>query len=289
MKTAIIVDSTAYIEESPYKERTDIFELGLETRFSDGTKFLDVADPEVQDEFYKKLKMSEELPKTSQPAPGKYKELLDQIIAEGYENVLCVHLSQTFSGTYQTAKMITEEYEDQLNAHVVDSKGISAAIVALVGQAIEMLEANVPFEEVCEKTDWSAANSTIYGSVADLNNLVKGGRMNSTIAKIGTALKIRPLVRVGADGDISLVEKTRTDKKVNKRMAEFAAEDYKNNDGLILGFAHANDAERLEGMVSSVLEALPESKYHTGTMGPVIGTHTGSGTIGMVTIPKATY
>lgn len=289
MKTAIIIDSTAYANES-IRNHPDIYELFLTTTFEDGTQFLDSSDVEEQKEFYDKLCASDNLPKTSQPAPGKYIELIEEIIEKGYDQLLCIHLSQTFSGTYQTAKMLTNEYKNQINAHVIDSKGVSLIIGALVEQALDMIEKDLPFETICEKTEWSAKHATIYLTVSDLDNLAKSGRANKAVAKIGGLLKIRPLLCVNGQGEVELLEKIRTDKKVNRRLSEIALEDYnKFPNGMMLKFAHAVDIEKLQDMIDVVHETLPELEYEIGTLGPVIGTHAGVGTIGMGTIPIADY
>ena len=289
MKTAIIIDSTAYANET-IRNHPDVYELFLTATFEDGTHFLDSSDIAVQEEFYIKLQESEQLPKTSQPAPGKYIELIEDIIEKGYDQLLCIHLSQTFSGTYQTAKMLASEYEDQIEICVVDSKGVSLVMGALVEQALDMIKKDVPFDEICKNTQWSAKHGTIYLTVSDLDNLVKGGRLNGAAAKLGDMLKIRPLLYVDADGKVEVLEKIRTDKKVNRRLAEIAVKDAESfPNGMILKFAHAVDEERLRVAIDCVHEKLPELEYEIGTLGPVIGTHTGTGTIGMGTIPRAKY
>src|SRR5699024_4684829 len=289
MKTAIIIDSTAYANEA-IRNHPDIYELFLTTTFEDGTQFVDSSDIKVQKEFYEKLQSSNHLPKTSQPAPGEYIKLIEEIIEKGYDQLLCIHLSQTFSGTYQTAKMLTDEYKDQINAHVIDSKGVSLIIGGLVEQALDMIEKDLPFKEICEKTEWSAKRATIYLTVSDLDNLAKSGRANKAVAKIGGLLKIRPLLCVNGKGEVELLEKIRTDKKVNRRLSEIALEDYnKSPNGMILKFAHAVDMEKLQDMIDIVHESLPDLEYEVGTLGPVIGTHAGAGTVGMGTIPIADY
>lgn len=289
MKTAIIIDSTAYANET-IKNHPDVYELFLTATFEDGTHFLDSSEIAVQEDFFEKLKESDQLPKTSQPSPGDYVALIEEIIEKGYDQLLCIHLSQTFSGTYQTAKMLTSEFEDQINIHVIDSKGVSLVIGALVEQALDMIEKGVPFEDICQKTEWSAKHGTIYLTVSDLDNLVKGGRLNIASAKIGGLLKIRPLLYVDAEGEVKVLEKIRTDKKVNRRLTEIAVEDEeKYPNGIILKFAHALNEDRLKVAIADVHERLPHLEYEIGTLGPVIGTHTGAGTIGMGTIPKADY
>lgn len=289
MKTAIIVDSTAYLDED-LRNHPDIYELILTTTFADGIEFPDSSDPEIQTRFYEKLKSEDELPKTSQPAPGAYVELIEKIIEKEYDQLLCIHLSQTFSGTYQTAKMLTSEYSDQLKIHVIDSKGASEVIGGIVEQGLEMIEKGLEFEDICEKLEWVAQNSTIYLTVADLYNLEKGGRLNMTAARLGSLVKVRPLLYVDEVGEVEVLDKIRTDKKVNRRLAQIASEDAKKYpNGMMLRFAHAVDEERLNETIKVVSEGVPDLEYKVGTLGPVIGTHTGTGTVGMGTIAIADY
>ena len=289
MKTAIIIDSTAYASQE-ILEHSDIYVLELSTTFADGTIIPDSSDLAIQERFYTKLKNGKDLPTTSQPSPGKYVEIVEDIIKKGYEQVLCIHLSQTFSGTYQTAKMIVNEYSDKIDACVVDSKGVSEVIGAIVEQALDMLENGLELSEICEKLEWVAKHSTIYLTVSDLYNLEKGGRVNMATARIGSLLKVRPLLYVDAHGEVQVLDKIRTDKKVNRRLAQIAQEDKeKFPNGIMLRFAHAVDEERANETINVVHEAVPHLDYKIGTLGPVIGTHTGMGTVGMGTIPIANY
>lgn len=289
MKTAIIIDSTAYASKEII-DHPDVYELKMTARFEDGAEFIDSSDPVTQEQFYAKLKKSETLPTTSQPAPGKHLELVEEIIGKGYEQLICIHISQPFSGVYQTAKMVTAEYADQIDSVVVDSKGTSLVIEYLVVQALEMLEKGLELQEIAEKLDWVATESTIYLTMDDLENVVKGGRLSPNKAKIGNMLKIKPLLFVDKNGEVQLLDKIRTDKRINRRLAQLAeeaVEAYPN--GIMLGFAHAVDEERMAASIEEVTKAVPNNTYQTATLGPVIGTHTGAGTIGMGTIPIADY
>ncbi len=289
MKTAIIIDSTAYASEEIINH-PDVYELKMIARFADGVEFVDSSDLKIQEEFYSKLQQSKELPKTSQPAPGEYMKLVEDIIKKGYDQLLCIHISQPFSGVYQTAQMVTNEYAEQITARVIDSKGTSLVIEYLVVQALEMLKKGLDIQTIYEKLDWVARESTIYLTVSDLDTVVKGGRLRPSQAKIGNMLKIKPLLFVDEKGEVQLLDKIRTDKRMNRRLAkiaEEAVEEYP--DGVMLGFAHAVDEERMAGTIAEVTKAVPKHTYQTATLGPVIGTHTGAGTIGMGTIPIASY
>ena len=289
MKTAIIIDSTAYASKTLISH-PDVYELNMTVRFEDGAEFIDSSDPTIQEQFYLKLKESETLPTTSQPAPGKYIELVEELIEKGYEQLICIHISQPFSGVYQTAKMVTEEYADQIDAVVIDSKGTSLVIEYLVIQALEMLKKGIELEVIAEKLDWVATESRIYLTMDDLENVVKGGRLSPSKAKIGNMLKIKPLLYVDENGEVQLLDTIRTDKRINRRLAEIAeeaVEEYPN--GIMLGFAHAVDEERMSASIEEVKKVVPNNSYQTASLGPVIGTHTGAGTIGMGTIPIADY
>lgn len=289
MKTAIIIDSTAYASEELISH-PDIYELKFTARFDDGVEFLDSSDPIIQEQFYTKLQMEETLPKTSQPAPGKYMGLIEAIIEKGYDQVLCIHISRPFSGIYQTAQMVTTDYAEQITAKIVDSKGTSLVIEAMVIQALEMLDKGLALQEIYEKLDWVARKSTIYLTVSDLENVVKGGRLRPTQAIIGNMLKIKPLLVVGESGEVQLLDKIRTDKRMNRRLAQIAKEAVtKYPNGIMLGFAHALDKQRMTVAIETVIKAVPNHNPQTATLGPVIGTHTGTGAIGMAIIPIASY
>ena len=153
-----------------------------------------------------------------------------------------------------------------------------------------MLEKNLSFEAICEQLTWVANHSMIYLTASDLNNLVKGGRLNAGAAKIGELLNIKFLLCIRQDGKIQLMERIRTDKRMNRRLAQIAEKsvvDYPN--GVMLGFAHAMDEQRLKTVIEIVTKDQPNQSYLKGTLGPVIVTHTGAGAIGMGVVPTASY
>lgn len=289
MKTAIIIDSTAYACKE-ILNHPDVYEVQFTSTFNDGSEYTDGSDKESLEKFYCKLQESSVLPRTSQPAPGEYIEVMEEIVEKEYDQLLCIHLSAGLSGAYQTAQMIAENYSEAIQIKVIDSKGASVVIEALIIQALEMLEKRLPFEEVCKQLTWVANHSMIYLTVSDLDNLVKGGRLNAGAAKIGDLLNIQPLLCIGQDGKIQLIERIRTNKRMNRRLAQIAKKaiaDYP--DGIMLGFAHAMDEQRLHTAIEAVTKDLPNHPYLEGTLGPVIGTHTGAGAIGMGIVPFVSY
>ena len=289
MKTAFIIDSTAYASKD-ISEHPDVFELQLISRFEDGVEFVDSSDPKIQTDFYEKLKETKTLPITSQPAPGKYIELVEEIIAAGYEQLIAIHISAAFSGAYQTACLVMADYADEIDSIVIDSKGVSLVMEYMVLQAMDMLEEGLSLAEIEEKLNWVARESRVYLTVSDLEYVVAGGRIGPAKAKLGNLLRIKPLLNMDENGEVQLLDKIRTDKRINHRLAEIVEEtvdEYPN--GVMLGFAHAIDNERMSAAIDEVTKVVPDLDYKVATLGPVIGTHTGPGTIGLGTIPIAHY
>lgn len=287
MKTAIIVDSTAYLSDE-FAEHADVYQVNLSVTFSDGTVGPDSRDQAGQLAFYERLVLEKQLPTTSQPIPGDYYDVLDEIVAKGYDVVYCIHLSSGISGTFQTAKMITSDYQDRLTIFCIDSKGASVLMESLVKQALTLSESALTPDQIYDRLLWVAQNARIYLMVEDLNNLVKGGRLSATAALVGGMLKIRPVLMFDAEGKIVVYEKIRTNKRVYQcwlKLAHQAKQDFP--DGIHISFAHSAAYDEIKSVKDVFQTQLPNVKFHISGLGPVVGTHTGAGTKGFCFIPTA--
>lgn len=287
MRTAIIVDSTAYLSGKTALH-PDVYQVNLTVNFNDSSVEFDAQDLTSQKAFYRRLQSERVLPTTSQPTPGDYYKVMDEIVAKGYDTVFCIHMSSAISGTYYTAQMVTSEYSDRLKVFCIDSKAASVVVESLVEQGFSLLEAGLTGEEVQEKLLWVAENSRIYLMVEDLNNLVKGGRLNAAGALVGSLLKIRPVLFFDGDGKIVVFEKVRTNKKVYQRWIELSKEQSELfPDGIQISFAHSDALVETEQVRDLFKKCLPDITYHISGLGSVVGTHTGAGTKGCAIIPIA--
>ena len=246
----------------------------------------DTSDLQLLNEFYTRLKSESQLPTTSQPQPGDYLALLDQLVAAGYDTVYAIHLSSEISGTYQTARMLLSEYEDKLDAYAVDSGSSCMVMEILVKETLGWIDQGLSSEEVGRRLEWSARHSDVYLMVGDLNNLVKGGRLSASSAILGNILQIRPLLHF-EEGKIAVTEKIRTTKKVYRRMVELVAEwQTRYPQGVHVGIGQAGAPEDLKVLDEMMKDAYPSMPLSYTNIGPVIGTHTGDGTKGLGIVPK---
>lgn len=285
-KTAIIVDSTSYLP-TKLKEREDIFQADLIAHFDDGTVIQDSNKPEDIEEFFQRMAKEPNLPKTSQPSTGQYLELVEEIVAKGYDQIIAIHLSSGISGTYQTAVAVLSEFQGQLDIHCVDSKGASVIVESQVEYVLGELEKGTAIEEILRGLDYLIENTKIYLMVENLTNLAKGGRLSSTSAVLGNLLRVRPLLFFNEEGKIVMFEKLRTNKRVYARWVELVNESLeKYPQGVELRFAHNSPAAEMEPIVESFRQQFPDLAIYVNTLGPVIATHTGPGTKAIGIIPK---
>ncbi|MGF3226904.1 DegV family protein [Facklamia sp. P12932] len=286
MKTAIIVDSTAYLNQE-IASQSNIFQVDLSVIFDDGTVFKDSSDIDEQTRFYQYMEKSDRLPKSSQPHPGDYYQLMDQIVEEGFQAVIAIHLSSKISGTLALAQSVLTEYQDRIQSYIIDSKSSCIVIEGLARKALKGLEADKELEDIVAELTWQANHTQTYLMVEELESLVKGGRLNAGFATLGQLLKIRPLLHFDEEGNILLFEKIRTNKKVYARWIQLikeAIESYPQ--GIQLMMTHANAKDECSVVVELIEKELTISDIEINSIGPVIGTHTGKGCIGLAIMPN---
>ena len=111
-KTAYIIDSTATISDT-LRARPDVYEVPLSLIW-DGEVIPDTSDPSALQSFYQRLAESDTLPMTSQPDPTQWTACLDEIVAQGYQQVLMISMAKGLSGTYQTCLLYTSDAADDI-------------------------------------------------------------------------------------------------------------------------------------------------------------------------------
>lgn len=216
---------------------------------------------------------------TSQIATGKVAEIYEEFKAEGYTDVIAVTIAAKLSGTYQGA-VLAKDMVEGINVHVVDSKSVSYGQVYLVLEAIEMIKAGLPAEEIFNKLNELRDKITIYVLVDTLKYLVKNGRLSAASGLIGTLLKIKPLLKIQPDGSLQAYEKIRTTSKARKRLIEIIEEEI---DGkrVRLFLAYTNNKDEAEAIKADLLEKYIGLEVIVVPLTPVVGAHAGPGTIGV--------
>jgi len=188
-KIAIITDTNSGITPEEAKN-SGIYMLKMPF-FVDGKEFFEYGSM-TYDEFFHRMSSGAEI-STSQPSPGALTEMWDKALEEN-DAVVYIPMSSGLSGTYSTAKMLSEDYDGKV--FVVDNKRISVTLRSAVMDAIAMREQGFSAGEIAEKLESDALCASIYIAVNTLEHLKKSGRVTAAGAAIGTLLGIKPVLQI---------------------------------------------------------------------------------------------
>ncbi|GGH76672.1 DegV family protein with EDD domain [Pullulanibacillus pueri] len=238
----------------------------------------------IQD-FYKKVRETENLPTTSQPAIGDFVTLYEKLRDEGYDDVMMITMSSGISGTNQTAHTAAGMVEG-INIHIFDSEIASFPEGLYVIEAGQMISEGKSVDEILERLKaMSSRGLRAYFMVDDLNHLHRGGRLSGAQAFIGSLLKMKPIL-IFSDNSIIPIEKIRTKKKAIQRIKDIFVEDYNPEKPLRVTAISANRDEEAKELAEWVKQSFENVEVDTGFIGPTIGTHVGEGTLALVWYEK---
>jgi len=272
--TAIVVDSTADFPDAP--ERFSNWRVvPLYVRFGDDS-FRDYVDLEPG-AFYERLRTAAETPTTSQPTPGDFLAAYEDLAA--YERILSLHIAGTLSGTVETARAAARLAGDD-RVRVIDSTSASAAI-AMLGLAIQRrLEHGTSDEEVDVVVERFRHEAGLLFTVETFEYLARGGRIGRARAWAGELLHVKPILTID-EGEVLPVKRVRGNRKAFLEFASRFEEDTVDTPDLRVGIAHADAPERAEALAEMVRQRRPAAQLElVTTLGPVLGTHAGPGTVG---------
>ncbi len=273
-KVHIVTDSTAELMKE------DIEKYGIHivplTIIIDGKSYVDGVDIQP-DAFVGMMRGAAELPKSSQPAAGVFKELYDKLGEDGSE-IISLHMTGGMSGTVKSAQAAAEMSDSKVT--VIDSMFISHALSFQLVEAAEMAQQGKTVDEIVGHLNAVRKKTTLFVVVDVLDNLVKGGRIGKGRAMIGSLLNIKPIATL-QDGVYTPVAKARSHKQVVSHLFKVFTEETTGKVIRGVGIAHANGLAMAEPLKKLIEESgVKDVKLTFAT--PVISTHTGEGAIGFM-------
>ena len=279
MHTRIIVDSTADLLQE-YTERVSVVPL---TVHFENEEYIDGVTID-HTTFYEKLIESDVLPTTSQATPDAFMKAYDKVKEAGDEAVV-ITISSKLSGTYQSAHIAAEDYD---NIYIVDSGSGAIGSGILTELALQMLDSGMGAKEIAKKLEEEKKKLVIVALVDTLEYLKKGGRISKTVALAGGVLNIKPVLSV-IDGEINMLGKARGSRMGNNLLVQEIEKaggvDF--DKPVLLGYTGISDALLLKYIEDSkhLWEGnLKEVRY--ATIGSVIGTHAGPGAVAVAFFKK---
>lgn len=272
----IVTDSTAYLPETTVRQH-DIRVVPLYVHF--GEKAFREGVELSNQEFYTRLKEAPELPTTSQPSAGEFHQVFKELLDAGHE-IVTLTISSKLSGTWNSA-MAAKEMLPEGDITVIDSLSTSVGLHLMVETAVEAASAGATRQDIVEKVEAIKESLQIFFVVDTLEYLAKGGRIGNAKAFLGTLLKVKPIL-VLQDGAIEPLEQVRSKRKAQARMLDLV-EEYVGNRGPQARTAITNALvpDEAEALKKEIVERLGCREPVMGELGPVIGTHTGPGVVGV--------
>jgi DegV family protein with EDD domain len=276
---AIVTDSTAYLSpQALARHAIRMVPLTVvidDEAFEEGT---DISAPAVARALQRRRPVT-----TSRPSPAEFSAVYAAAAASGAEAIVSLHLSADFSGTYDAAALAAKEAP--VPVRVVDTGMVAMALGFTVLAAAEAAEAGGGPDDAVEAAERRAADTSAFFYVDTLDYLRRGGRIGAAQALFGSALAVKPLLRL-ADGRIELLEKVRTASKAVTRLEEIVVEQAGTRP-VDLAVHHLAAADRATALAERLRPRVPGlGELVLSEVGAVIGAHAGPGLLGVVVSPR---
>ena len=278
----IVTDSTC---DLPANIVTDLGITVIPMEFQlDGTTYLNYPDGRDYDfhAFYDALRAG----KTSTTSQVNYQTFLDTFtpILESGRDILYLAFSSGLSGTYNGSVIAANDLMEKYPGSKVISVDTLAASVGeglLVYAAAKKREEGLSLDELAQWVTDNRLHLCHWFTVDDLNHLKRGGRVSPAVAIIGTALGIKPVMHVDDEGHLIPVSKVRGRRKSLDALVEHMAETCDKPESQTIFIGHGDSKEDAEYVAKLVRQKFKVKNIILNYIGPVIGSHSGPGTIAL--------
>lgn len=254
------------------------YSLGDEMRTSRGCE-----EEALLKKFYDGQRAGD-LTRTSQIPPFMYEEYFKDFLEEG-KSVLYFCLSSGLSSTYESALLAAENLKEQYpeaGIFPVDTLAATGGIGILAERAIENRKKGMSIDENVEDMKAFVPHLRHYFMVQDLMYLKRGGRVSAATAIVGSALNIKPILKIDESGKLVTVDKKRGNKAAMSSLFTFFKEHYNPEVCNTIYICDADTPELADSLVEKVREAAPEVTVRRTMLSPIIGAHTGPGMLSII-------
>ncbi len=223
---------------------------------------------------------------TSRPSPERLAATYRRLADAGASAIVSIHLSADLSGTVESAQLAARQ--SPVPVTVVDSRQVSMGTGFAVLAAADARDAGADAGEVAEMARIRAAATTSLFYVDTLEYLRRGGRVGAAAALLGSALAVKPILKV-EDGRIGPFEKVRTSSKALARLGELAVEAAADGE-VDVAVAHLASPDRADQLASRLRERLAGQlggrELGVGEVGAALGAHVGPGMVAACVAPR---
>ena len=277
MSVAVVSDSTADIPSELAEER-GITIVPAFVRFGDD-EFRDGIDIETED-FYARLARDKNVfPTTSQPSPGDFKAVYDNLLEE-HDEIISIQISSSLSGTYASA-IAGAAQADPGGERIsnVDSRTASMGTGFIALTAKQIIDDGGSAADALAAANDMVSRVRFAGTPDTLEYLQRGGRLKGARALMANILHVRPVLAV-VDGEVDVIARPRSHRKAMAKLIEVVVEDHAPLTNLAVMHTDSSSQAEAEDVLEELKGAVkPGGMSITATLGPAIGAHLGTGTV----------
>lgn len=270
----IVTDSTAYLPSQLLKEYS-IEVVPLQVNFGDLT--FHEGTVLTNKEYYTRLRAEKIFSTTSQPSPGDFVEVFQKFAPD--DQVICILISELMSGTVQSAETAAATMPE-LDVTVFDSRSSIMGMGFQVIKAAQMARQGSDRDDIISELVGIRSSVQVFFVVDNLEYLVRSGRLGKASGLLGNLLQLKPILHV-VDGRIEVYDKVRTKSRAVESMLDVF------RDRLAAGDIHEVCVLHVDGefeaqQLYQQVNALWDKSIIICEAGPVVGSHVGPGTVGLV-------
>ncbi len=280
---AVVTDTTNYLPRE-LADKEGIQQVSLYVGWQDDQR----REIELDgfDTFYERLRTDPDLPTTSQPSIGDFLAVWEPLLQAG-QDIVSIHLAGGISGTCESARqahsLLVERGLGE-RIEVIDGETACGGLGLVLLAAAAAAHKGADKDAVAARAREARKALKIWFCVDTLEYLRRGGRIGNAQAWIGSTLKIKPILSL--DYEITPVERVRTAKRAFERMVQYAQELHDGGaDRWVV--QHIQATEQAERLMDRCREIFGSEALFTSEVGPVIGTYTGPGLLGVGALPNS--
>lgn len=266
----VVTDSACDLPEEIIAAH-DIEIVPLTIRFGEET-FLDRIELSTPS-FWHRVRSAESLPETSAPSAGQFLETFERLASHNADGIVVISLSSRLSATHQAARVASEQVRS-IPVKVIDSQNATTALGFQVLEAARAAASGADLDQVADAARDAVPKTKAFAVLDTLEFLRRGGRIGAAVAFFGTALQIKPMIEL-AEGIVVPAGRVRTRSKALAAVAARIVDIGPRLEEVAIIHADAKEeAQRLAARLET------SCRISIAEIGPVIGAHTGPGTIG---------
>ncbi len=243
----------------------------------DGESYRDGIDITAE-VFYEKMKHFMGDTKTSQPSVGEFVEVFEELKLN-YDRCIAILVSSELSGTYSSCKMASDLVED-FPVEIIDTEKASFPMVFFLREGIRLQSEGKSYDEIVNHLKNLPKKIKTFFLIGDLARLHKGGRLNAAQFLIGNLLQVKPILQF-VDKKVQPFEKVRGFKKGKDRILDLFSEDASKGVPMNVCIVHSSYLDEATSWKEEIESKYPHIGVEITELGPVVGVHTGTGTIAL--------